>query len=127
MNLRPIIIAALIAALLGSAAQAQTYTDPSGKTQPAPGLRGETPSGGQPMAVPPTLPDVPPTLPSIYSQKPPPGLPPPPSGAPASPGQFAPQPNQGPVTGYGPGGMAPAPGAPANPPYSYGGASGRPN
>ena len=28
-------------------------------------------------------------------------------------------PNLGPVTGYGPGGMAPIPGAPPNPPYSH--------
>lgn len=118
----------VIAALaLGGTAPAQTYTDPSGKTQPAPGLRGETPAGGQPAAVPPALPGVPPALPTIYSQKPPPGLPTSPSATPPTPGQFAPPVNQGPVTGYGPGGMAPMPGAPPNPPYSYGGPSGPPH
>ena len=32
-------------------------------------------------------------------------------------GQFAPPPNSGPVTGYGPGGMGHEPGTPVNPPY----------
>jgi hypothetical protein len=34
---------------------------------------------------------------------------------------YAAPPNLGPVTGYGPGGMAPIPGAPPNPPYPVGG------
>jgi hypothetical protein len=106
-------------ALLGAAAHSQTFTDPSGKTQPSTLVDQETYSGGQPMAVPPALPGIPPTFPSIYSQRPPPGLPSY-SGVATSPGQFAPAPNQGPVTGYGPGGMAPMPGAPPNPPYSFG-------
>jgi hypothetical protein len=33
------------------------------------------------------------------------------------PGQFAPAPNTGPVTGYGPGGIGQLPGTPINPPY----------
>jgi hypothetical protein len=33
------------------------------------------------------------------------------------PGQFAPAPNPGPVTGYGPGGIGHLPGTPINPPY----------
>jgi hypothetical protein len=33
------------------------------------------------------------------------------------PEQFAPSPNTGPVTGYGPGGMARPPGTPIRPPY----------
>jgi hypothetical protein len=32
---------------------------------------------------------------------------------------YSPPPNLGPVTGYGPGGMAQPPGAPPNPPYSH--------
>lgn len=112
-----IVAAALVASVLWTAgAHSQSYTDPSGKTQPVTGVGRETESGGQPMAVPPTLPGVPPVLPGIYSQRPPPGLPSSPGAAP-SPGQFAPAPNPGPVTGYGPGGMAPVPGAPTNPPY----------
>jgi hypothetical protein len=98
MRGRSLMILALFAlsAVGVAAAHSQTVTD-----------RSITP--------PPTLPDVPPLLPG----RPAPGLPH--YSAPtASPGQFAPAPNPGPVTGYGPGGMAPIPGAPANPPYSYG-------
>src|SRR5258708_2149176 len=41
--------------------------------------------------------------------------------APAAPaGQFAAPLPSGPITGYGPGGMAHEPGTPANPPWSYG-------
>jgi hypothetical protein len=121
MSGRLLIFAAAVAApvICAAAAHSQSFTDPSGKTQPSTGVGQETYSGGQPMAVPPTLPGVPPILPSIYSERPPPGLPSR-SGASAAPGQFSPAPNSGPVTGYGPGGMAPMPGAPANPPYSYG-------
>ncbi|HXP72978.1 MAG TPA: hypothetical protein VN823_02445 [Stellaceae bacterium] len=115
-----IVAAALVASTIWAAGvHSQSYTDPSGKTQPVTGVGRETESRGQPMAVPPPLPGVPPVLPGIYSQRPPPGLPNY-SGATATPGQFAPAPNPGPVTGYGPGGMAPVPGAPPNPPYSYG-------
>jgi hypothetical protein len=117
----PILVAAVaVSAILSAGAHSQSFTDPSGKTQPVTGYGDETYSGGQPMAVPPTLPDVPPVLPSIYSQHPPPGLPH--YSAPtAAPGQFAPAPpSPGPITGYGPGGMAPIPGAAANPPYSFG-------
>jgi hypothetical protein len=114
MSARSLISVAVVAisAIVGAAANSQTPTDPARKTH-------ETESGGQPMAVPPSLPGVPPLLPSIYSQHPPPGLPHV-AGATTSPGQFAPARNPGPVTGYGPGGMAPIPGAPPNPPYSYG-------
>ncbi len=120
MSGRLVIFAALAAlGLWSAAAHSQSFTDPSGKTQPATGVGQETHSGGQPMAVPPPLPGIPPVLPGIYSEHPPPGLPGY-SGATASPGQFSPAPNPGPVTGYGRGGMAPIPGAPANPPYSYG-------
>lgn len=108
---------ALVASMSWSAqSDSQAFTDPSGKTQPGTGVGQETYSGGQPMAVPPALPGVPPVLPGLYSQQPPPGLPHAPGAVP-SPGQFAPPPNAGPVTGYGPGGMAPIPGAPINPPY----------
>lgn len=119
---RSLILAAGIAvsAIWSAAGYSQSFTDPSGNTQAVTGVGGETYSGGQPAAVLPTLPDVPPQLPSIYSERPPPGLPH--LSAPtASPGQFTPPaPRPGPVTGYGAGGMAPMPGAPANPPYSFG-------
>ena len=46
-----------------------------------------------------------------------PFVPPPPTAD----GQFAPPPNQGPITGYGPGGMGLPPGSPPNPPYTHGG------
>ena len=113
------VAAVAVSAIWSVAAQSQSFTDPSGKTQRSTGIGDETYSGGQPMAVPPSLPDIPPVMPSIYSQHPPPGLPHYPAPT-ASPGQFAPAPNPGPITGYGPGGMAPMPGAPPNPPYSYG-------
>ncbi len=117
MSGRSLILVALVAvsAIAGATAHSQIVTDPSGKTLPATGARQETDSDSQPIAPPPALPGVPPLLPST----PAPGLPRYP-GATTSPGQFAPPPNSGPVTGYGPGGMAPVPGAPANPPYSYG-------
>jgi len=121
MSRRSLVLVAAVAvsAIWSVAAHSQSFTDPSGKTQPSTGVGDETYSGGQPMAVPPSLPDIPPVMPSIYSQHPPPGLPH--YAAPtASPGQFSPAPNPGPITGYGPGGMAPMPGAPPNPPYSYG-------
>ena len=106
---RSLILVAMIAlsAVADAAALSQTVTDPSQKTSAG--------TGSQPITPPPTLPDVPPLLPGRSA----PGLPH--YAAPTtSPGQFAPAPNPGPVTGYGPGGMAPVPGAPANPPYSYG-------
>jgi hypothetical protein len=73
---------------------------------------------GEPMALPTPVPDVPSVRPSASVR----GLASAP--APASP-HYAPAPNVGPVTGYGPGGMGAVPGAPANPPYSPGGLSGR--
>ena len=83
-----------------------------------------TPPGGQPIARPTPVPDVPSVRPDIYSTSPPPGVQ---RTAPTSPPvQYAPPANVGPTTGYGPGGMAPVPGAPANPPYSFGGTSGQP-
>jgi len=113
------VAAVAVSAIWSAAAHSQSFTDPSGKTQPSTGVGDETYSGGQPIAVPPSLPDIPPVMPGIYSQHPPPGLTH--YLAPtASPGQFAPAPNPGPITGYGPGGMAPMPGARPNPPYSYG-------
>lgn len=89
-------------------------------------LAQSTPSGGQPIARPTPVPDVPSVGPDIYSSRPAPGVQktaPMPSTPPV---QYAPAPNVGPTTGYGPGGMAPVPGAPANPPYSFGGTSGQP-
>lgn len=82
------------------------------------------PPGGQPIARPTPVPDVPSVGPDIYSTSPPPGVQ---RTAPASPPvHYAPPANVGPTTGYGPGGMAPVPGAPANPPYSFGGTSVQP-
>jgi len=69
---------------------------------------------GQPMAIPTPVPGVP----SVHPSAPVGGLASAP--APAAP-HYAPAPNLGPVTGYGPGGMGAMPGAPANPPYSSGG------
>lgn len=108
---RALMILALTAlsVITSAAARSQTVTDPSGTD-----LRQEIDSD-RPITPPPTLPDVPPLLPG----RPAPGLPH--YAAPtAGPRPFLPTPNPGPVTGYGPGGMAPVPGAPANPPYSYG-------
>jgi len=113
---RWLVTAVIVALAMSGVAHSQGSTDPSGKTKPATGVGGETDSGGQPMAVPPSLPGIPPVSPGIYSQRPPPGLPHS-SGATSGPGQFSPAPNPGPVTGYGPGGMAPVPGAPQTPPY----------
>jgi hypothetical protein len=49
-----------------------------------------------------------------------------PVSRPSAPTQpyYAQPPNLGPVTGYGPGGMAQPPGAPQNPPYPVGGLTG---
>jgi hypothetical protein len=71
----------------------------------------------QPQAHPIPVPDVPQAQPGVYLR----GLPtyaPLPS---VREGQFSPPPAPSPVTNYGPGGIAPIPGAPANPPYSTGG------
>jgi hypothetical protein len=117
MAARSLFLVALLAAstIANPLAHAQTVTDPSGKTLPAIAAPQEVDSDSQPITAPPALPDIPPLLPGMPS----PGLPH--YNAPvAGPGQFAPAPNRGPVTGYGPGGMAPLPGAPANPPYSSG-------
>lgn len=113
-------IAALAIGIAASPCEAKEFTS----TEPLPSA-ATTPSGGQPMAVPFSVPDVPSVPPGIYSRSPPPGLPSRP-GATAAPGQFAPAPNVGPVTGYGPGGLAQPPGAPANPPFHFGGTSGLP-
>jgi len=116
---RLLIVVAMLVVPPVADAQSQSLTDPSGQTPPLRGVDDETHSGVEPMAEPPSLPGIPPAMPGIYSEKPPPGLPR--ASAPTvSPGQFGPPPNPGPVTGYGAGGLAPLPGAPANPPYSFG-------
>ena len=74
-------------------------------------------TGGVPGLPPPPL-GVPPSLSPFTRTPPPEPLPPPAFPAPA-PGQFGGPSNNGPVTGYGPGGMQPVPGAPPNPPYTY--------
>lgn len=108
---RVLVVLALTAlsVITGAPAYSQAVADPAGT-----GLRKEIDSD-HPITPPPSLPAVPPLLPG----RPAPGLPH--YAAPTtSPSPFLPAPNPGPVTGYGPGGMAPIPGAPANPPYSYG-------
>lgn len=108
---RVLIVLAVVAfsAVASAAAHSQSVIDPA-RTD----LRKDIDSD-HPITPPPSLPDVPPLLPG----RPAPGLPH--YAAPTTtPNPFLPVPNPGPVTGYGPGGMAPVPGAPANPPYSYG-------
>ncbi len=73
--------------------------------------------GGVPALAPPRL-GVPPSLSPFTSRQTPEPSAPPPSYAAPAPGQFGGPPNNGPVTGYGPGGMQPLPGAPPNPPYN---------
>jgi len=76
----------------------------------------DAPSGSPSVARPPqgVTPSLSPsTLRQPFESTPPPAYP-----APA-PGQFANPPNNGPVTGYGLGGMQPMPGTPPNPPYTY--------
>jgi hypothetical protein len=109
-SLAPLAVVAA-AAIVTAAAPSQSVADPPGQT----GSLQEIDSDGRGITPPPTLPDVPRLLPG----RPSPGLPHYPAQV-TTPGQFAPAPNPGPVTGYGPGGMAPIPGAPANPPYSSG-------
>ena len=117
MRGRSLILFAVVAlaAFASVSALSQTPADPTGKAGGGTGALQGIYSDDHPIAAPPRLPDVPPLLPG----SPAPGLPH--YAAPTiAPGQFAPARNPGPVTGYGPGGMAPLPGAPANPPYSSG-------
>jgi hypothetical protein len=113
-SLIPVAVLA-VAAIVTTAVHSQSVTAPSGKPGTPSGAVQTIDSDGRTITPPPTLPDVPPLLPA----KPSPGLPHYPAAG-TTPGQFAPPPNRGPVTGYGAGGMAPMPGAPANPPYSTG-------
>lgn len=114
-SLIPVAVIA-VAVIAGAAAYSQSVTAPPTKPAAESGsVLRDIDSDGRTITPPPTLPDVPPLLPA----RPSPGLQHYPAMVP-SPGQFAPPPNAGPVTGYGPGGMAPMPGAPANPPYSSG-------
>ena len=78
----------------------------------------------QPQAHPIPVPDVPQPQPGIYSSNPPPGLPTYDPTPTVPLGQYSPPLAPSPVTNYGPGGIAPIPGAPANPPYSAGGIGG---
>jgi len=105
----------VLLAALAVCAIASAPSRSQGITTPATDARQDIGSPSQPITPPPTLPDIPPLLPG----RTPPGLAHSTVAAP-SPGQFAPAPNPGPVTGYGPGGLAPVPGAPANPPYTFG-------
>ena len=105
----------ILIAVVAFAAVANAAADPFGNGGIGNGALPGFNSSDHPIAAPPRLPEVPPLLPGSPS----PGLPH--YSAPTvAPGQFAPAHNPGPVTGYGPGGLAPLPGAPANPPYSSG-------
>lgn len=116
----PIVIAAWTALAITNIACADD--DPVlNAPPPLAGTHGKASSGGEPGALPTPVPDVPPAKPSAYPYNSPASKPSPSATAPAPSGQYAPPPNRGPVTGYGPGGMGTAPGSPANPPYSFGG------
>lgn len=112
---------ALHAALLLTGCAATASRGPPPRS-PAPPVRADTAADPSPISpeTPPAL-RVPPYLP-VPGPLPQPPAPrvytPPPAPA---PGQFAPPPPPGPVTGFGPGGMAQPPGAPPNPPYPPGG------
>jgi hypothetical protein len=116
----PIVFAAWTVLAMANAACADD--DPVMSAPPAlRGAHGAASSGGQPGVLPTPVPDVPSAKSGVYPYNSPPSTPSSSSTAPTPAGQFAPPPNRGPVTGYGPGGMGTPPGAPANPPYSFGG------
>ena len=114
-----IVLAFMMGLAIGDAACADS---PVADNSAAPGASGGTSSTDKQQKVLPTpVPDVPKVKPGPYPYNQPPSAPNPATSAPAPAGQFAPPANQGPVTGYGLGGMGTPPGAPANPPYSFGG------
>ena len=116
-----IVIAAWIALAVTNAACAGDDDPVMNAPAPLAGAHGAASSDAQPAVLPTPVPDVPPAKPPVYPYNSSPSAPRPSTTAPAPAGQFAPPPNNGPVTGYGPGGMGTPPGAPANPPYSFGG------
>ena len=109
-----IVLPALCGLALGNAARADDSSAPAASG-------GNTSAGKQQNVLPTPVPDVPKVKPGAYPYNQPPTGPNPAKSAPAPAGKFAPPPNQGPVTGYGPGGLGTPPGAPANPPYGFGG------
>ena len=114
-----ILLAALIGFAFGDAASA---AGPTTDNSTIPGtVDGAGAAGNGENVLPTLVPDVPKVKPPTYPYNQPPSPPNPTTSAPASTGKFSPPPNQGPVTGYGAGGMGTVPGSPANPPYSFGG------
>jgi hypothetical protein len=118
-----VILPAVTCLVLASGAECHAQGVPSGSTMAPPPHVAPI---QQPQAHPVPVPDVPQPPPGIYSSMPPPGLPTY-APTPAVPsGQYSPPPAPSPITNYGPGGITPVPGAPANPPYSTGGITGHP-
>ena len=115
MRIRWLIV---LTAMMGLAAGGSALAD---GTQSPGAASGGSSTGNQQNVLPTPLPEVPKVKPGTYPYNQPPSGPNPATSAPAPAGKFAPPPNQGPVTGYGPGGMGTPPGAPPNPPYSFGG------
>jgi hypothetical protein len=110
-----VVIAALLLAGCGSPRQDQVQPLPA----PVSSAPAAKPSAGDdPPANIPFL-EVPPVPPLLHggSQTPEPFVYRPAPTAPS--GSFGLPTNPGPVTGYGPGGMAQPPGAPPNPPFHY--------
>jgi len=109
-------VSAMLLALLGACAAPEHRQLPADYLPPPPALSLTTTAPAEPTQHPiipeiPTLAPLPPSLPTpVFTP------------TPAVPqGQFSPPPNPGPITHYGPGGMAEPPGAPLNPPYPPGG------
>ena len=124
MRIPPLIVlVALVGFAIGGTARAE---GPASDNSTIPGtVSGAGAAEGQENVLPTPVPDVPKVKPGVYPYNQPPSPPSPTTSAPAATGKFSPPVNQGPVTGYGAGGMGTVPGSPANPPYSFGG-TGRP-
>src|SRR5436853_327655 len=113
-------IAAVAAALLllaGCGSPRQENAQPS-SAPISPATTAKSPAGADPPANIPFLevPPAPPLLQSTPLSREPFVYRPAPT---APPGSFGLPANPGPVTGYGPGGLAKPPGAPSNPPFHY--------
>lgn len=117
MSVRGLILPAALYLVLAGITALYAQVLPGGTTAPPPRISPVQ----QPQAHPVPVPEVPEPPPDIYSSRPPPGLATPAPLNPVPTGQYSPPPAPSPVTNYGPGGIAPVPGAPANPPYSTGG------
>lgn len=108
--------AAAVVLLSSCGTPEQEVSHPAPPTQAAPPDGAAAPSAGDPSVIIP-VPEVPSVAPPIEGspQTRQPYLYAP--GPTAPQGQFSRPLNPGPVTGYGPGGMAKPPGAPSNPPF----------